>query len=45
LDPSQLKAGENVITLVQTRDGNWSYVMYDCIRMESEEPPDLKSAK
>jgi rhamnogalacturonan endolyase len=32
--PTQLKTGENVITLLQTRNGNWSYVMYDCIRME-----------
>jgi hypothetical protein len=45
LAPSQLKAGENVITLVQTRNGNWSNVMYDCIRMETEETPSPVEAK
>ena len=45
LEPSQLKAGENVITLVQVRNGNWSNVMYDCIRMETEETTEQKSSK
>lgn len=44
MEPSQLKAGENVITLVQVRHGNWSNVMYDCIRMETDEVPAPKSS-
>jgi rhamnogalacturonan endolyase len=39
ITPSQLKAGENIVTLVQTRIGNWSNVMYDCIRMETGDTP------
>jgi len=35
LHPSVLHAGENIITLEDSNQREWSYVMYDCIKLES----------
>jgi rhamnogalacturonan endolyase len=37
INPSLLHKGENIITLAHVNQKEWSYVMYDCIKMEEIE--------
>jgi len=43
IDAGLIRRGENVLVLEQTRSGQFSGIMYDCIRLEAGAPQEVKA--